>query len=81
MAPKTSNLPLPTHLPLMARDYHGFQNLCGFWVGYRGVQVRVATLRPLPNPYPQEGLMGFGRFLGGNPMGFPNVDEVQICLH
>jgi hypothetical protein len=62
------------------RDYHGFRNPCGFWVGYKGVRVGVATLRLSPNPYPQEGLVGFGGFLGGNPTGFPNVDEAQICL-
>jgi PIF1-like helicase len=40
---------------LTGRDYHGFRNPCGFWVGYARVRVRVGLCRPWLNPYPRDG--------------------------
>jgi hypothetical protein len=47
------------------REFHGFKNLPGSWVGYTGVRVWVAKFVPSQNPYPQEAGTGFGRFFRG----------------
>ena len=65
------------------RDYHGFWNLCGFWVGYSGVRVGVMIFVPLLNPYPQDGLAGFpvGRTCThGNspPEIFPYAETIEM---
>ena len=36
-------------------DCQGFENPCGLWVGYIGVQVQVGSRRPLIYPYPWHG--------------------------
>lgn len=43
----------------------GFETRDGLRVGVRGVWVGVAKLIPSPNPYPQDGLTGFGGFFHG----------------
>ena len=43
----------------------GFETRDGLRVGVRGVRVRVAELIPSPNPYPQDGLTGYGGFFHG----------------
>ena len=43
----------------------GFETRDGLRVGVRGVWVRVAKLIPSPNPYPQDGLTGYGGFFHG----------------
>ena len=65
------------------RDYHGFWNPCGFWVGYSGVRVGVMIFVPLLNPYPQDGLAGFpaGRTCThGNspPEIFPYAETIEM---
>ena len=47
----------------MAREFHGFRNPQGLWVGYTGVRVWVANFVPSQNPYPQDEGTGFGGFL------------------
>lgn len=54
---------------LTAREFHGFRNLQGLWVGYAGVGVRVVNFVPSPNPYPQGRGRGFGGF-------FPRVFHI-----
>ena len=49
----------------MAREFHGFRNPQGLWVGYTGVRVWVANFVPSQNPYPQDEGMGFGGFFHG----------------
>ena len=41
--------------PVGTRDYQGFSNPQGSWVGYIGVRVRVGIFIPFANPYPWEG--------------------------
>ena len=69
----SSDLPCITNtLPFPARRFRqyvgnitGFETRDGSWVRVRGVRVRVAKLRPSPNPYPQDGLTGFRGFFHG----------------
>ena len=40
----------------LVSDCQGFENLCGFWVGYAGVGVRVSFFNPWQTHTPGRGL-------------------------